>query len=262
MNSVFCLSLVTILLVNINWTESIIFLVDPYMNKMVELSGNNQPCKIHYDRKFMQNTMKKYDPKSIQKVNPQVLNDVSKSCTDSEHKNTGGFIFPGTKWCGPGNIASRYTDLGIYEIEDRCCREHDHCPNHLEPGQCRNGICNVSPFTSSHCDCDQAFRKCLLNANTDVASVIGSIYFNIAQRTCFRERRFCPQGMRDNLSYSWFCAEWKFTPSERYVSPRTQVLDPETKIKNLDEPSKINIDLEQIFGNDEDVSKIMNKSNT
>lgn len=44
----------------------------------------------------MQNTMKKYDPKSIQKVNPQVLNDVSKSCTDSEHKNTGGFIFPGT----------------------------------------------------------------------------------------------------------------------------------------------------------------------
>lgn len=57
------------------------------------------------------------------------------------------FNFKGTKWCGPGNIANGYNDLGYKTDEDRCCREHDHCPNQLEPGQCRQGICNMSPFT-------------------------------------------------------------------------------------------------------------------
>ncbi|EEB16948.1 Phospholipase A2, putative [Pediculus humanus corporis] len=101
-----------------------------------------------------------------------------------------------TKWCGTGNVANSYNDLGIWVKEDRCCREHDHCPIQLEPGQCRNGICNFSPFTRSHCDCDNAFRRCLEKTKSNIANIIGSIYFNVAQGTCISERRFCPQAMR------------------------------------------------------------------
>jgi len=52
-----------------------------------------------------------------------------------------------TKWCGPGNIALDYDDLGSYSLEDECCRAHDHCPDQMQPGQCLYGLCNKSPFT-------------------------------------------------------------------------------------------------------------------
>ncbi|XP_050548186.1 phospholipase A(2)-like [Daktulosphaira vitifoliae] len=58
-----------------------------------------------------------------------------------------GFIYPGTKWCGPGNIAKSYSDLGVYKKEDSCCREHDHCTRFLETGQCTDKLCNTSPYT-------------------------------------------------------------------------------------------------------------------
>lgn len=56
-------------------------------------------------------------------------------------------IFIGTKWCGPGNIAKNYSDLGAYREEDICCREHDHCTRTLETGQCLFNLCNTSPYT-------------------------------------------------------------------------------------------------------------------
>ena len=31
-------------------------------------------------------------------------------------------IFPGTKWCGVGSVASHFHDLGYHEDADRCCR--------------------------------------------------------------------------------------------------------------------------------------------
>jgi len=37
---------------------------------------------------------------------------------------------PGTKWCGPGNIATSYDDLGTEREVDMCCRapsDHPMC---------------------------------------------------------------------------------------------------------------------------------------
>lgn len=107
-----------------------------------------------------------------------------------------GLIYPGTKWCGPGNVTVGYNDLGHHSAEDACCREHDHCPFTIASGQCIHGICNNSPFTRSHCDCDAKFRRCLQNLNTEVANTLGALFFNVIQVTCFKERRPCSQWQR------------------------------------------------------------------
>lgn len=57
-----------------------------------------------------------------------------------------GIIFPGTKWCGPGNIAPNYDDLGSLEDTDKCCRAHDHCDN-IAAGKSRDGLRNDTPYT-------------------------------------------------------------------------------------------------------------------
>lgn len=90
-------------------------------------------------------------------------------------------------------MAKSYDDLGHHSAEDACCREHDHCPSTIAPQQCIHGICNNSPFTRSHCDCDAKFRKCLQNLNTEVANTLGALFFNVIQVTCFKERRPCSQ---------------------------------------------------------------------
>lgn len=65
-----------------------------------------------------------------------------------------------------GTAATDYNDLGFHADEDRCCREHDHCPNVLNVGECRRGLCNTGTFTRSHCDCDARLRRCLQSLNT------------------------------------------------------------------------------------------------
>ena len=54
--------------------------------------------------------------------------------------------FPKTKWCGPGNTALNYDDLGEDQDTDNCCREHDHCPISLDPGKEMFGIRNTRLF--------------------------------------------------------------------------------------------------------------------
>ncbi|XP_054154049.1 phospholipase A2 large subunit-like [Oppia nitens] len=70
--------------------------------------------------------------------------------------------FPNTKWCGPGNTARSYHDLGEDRETDKCCREHDHCDinvDALDTG-C-GGVANNGLFTISGCHCDRKFRDCL-----------------------------------------------------------------------------------------------------
>lgn len=55
-------------------------------------------------------------------------------------------IFPGTLWCGPGNIADNDSELGYFEETDRCCQKHDHCDGILA-GETKYGLTNDSPYT-------------------------------------------------------------------------------------------------------------------
>ncbi|GFR30780.1 phospholipase A2 [Trichonephila clavata] len=97
------------------------------------------------------------------------------------------FIYPGTKWCGSGNVSAHYDDLGPEVEADMCCRDHDHCNESILGRESKYGLDNNSPFTKSHCDCDQSFYNCLKAADTRTSHRVGRLFFNFLQMECFRE---------------------------------------------------------------------------
>uniref|UniRef100_A0A182IZQ4 Phospholipase A2 n=1 Tax=Anopheles atroparvus TaxID=41427 RepID=A0A182IZQ4_ANOAO len=96
-------------------------------------------------------------------------------------------IIPGTKWCGTGDIAESYHDLGDDATMDRCCRTHDLCPMKVRAYQKRYSLSNNSIYTKSHCKCDDMLYECLKATNTSAAQVMGSIYFNLVQVPCLED---------------------------------------------------------------------------
>ncbi|KAK3594784.1 hypothetical protein CHS0354_030731, partial [Potamilus streckersoni] len=63
-------------------------------------------------------------------------------------------IFPGTKWCGKGDLAKCYDDLGPDQETDSCCRDHDCCPYIIPPFTSRYNVFNYRFHSLIHCDCD------------------------------------------------------------------------------------------------------------
>ncbi|CAG2067380.1 unnamed protein product [Timema podura] len=72
----------------------------------------------------------------------------------SKRELTDVLIVPGTKWCGPHQLASRYVELGPLSLIDRCCRKHDHCRIAIPGFSNKYHFFNYRPFTLSHCGCD------------------------------------------------------------------------------------------------------------
>lgn len=99
-------------------------------------------------------------------------------------------IFPGTKWCGKGNISSPQEELGRFQGTDKCCREHDHAVDFIEPQSAKHGIGNTHVWPITNCDDDNTFFHCLLNdqsASKLASACVGTIYFNIVQLKCFKQ---------------------------------------------------------------------------
>ncbi|KAH8306868.1 hypothetical protein KR018_009933, partial [Drosophila ironensis] len=97
-------------------------------------------------------------------------------------------IIPGTKWCGTGDIADTYSDLGSEMAMDRCCRQHDLCPVKIRAYQHKYELNNDSLYTKSHCICDDLLFSCLKMTNTSASQLMGSIYFNLVQVPCLDGR--------------------------------------------------------------------------
>jgi len=94
-------------------------------------------------------------------------------------------IIPGTKWCGTGDIATTFSDLGTERQMDTCCRTHDLCPIKIRAYEAKYNITNNSIYTKSHCVCDDMLYDCLKKlADISAAQLMGSIYFNIVQVPC------------------------------------------------------------------------------
>ncbi|XP_050976185.1 group 3 secretory phospholipase A2 isoform X2 [Labeo rohita] len=101
------------------------------------------------------------------------------------HRSKRAWMIPGTLWCGSGNEATAFTDLGVFEDTDKCCREHDHCKDIIPSFSYDHGVFNTNIFTLSHCDCDNRFRRCLLGVNNTVSNLVGYGYFNVLKMRCF-----------------------------------------------------------------------------
>ncbi|CAH1642090.1 unnamed protein product [Spodoptera littoralis] len=127
---------------------------------------------------------------------------------------------PGTKWCGKGFSATRYSQLGGHTRTDRCCRVHDlRCPFWIGGMEKKYGIYNWRVNTLMHCRCDERFRACLKLADTSVSNMVGKLFFNVVQTKCFilKPVKMCTQRswwgkclrrgytkqafLRDNLPY-------------------------------------------------------------
>ncbi|CAL7941136.1 unnamed protein product [Xylocopa violacea] len=96
-------------------------------------------------------------------------------------------VLPGTKWCGAGDIAENYHDLGQDVEIDRCCRSHDLCPVKIRAQRSRYNLTNYSIYTKSHCTCDEALYNCLKAASQSSARIIGHIYFNVLKVPCIED---------------------------------------------------------------------------
>lgn len=92
-----------------------------------------------------------------------------------------------------GNAAANYSDLGSHRDIDMCCRTHDYCPKYILSGECIRGTCNNSKYVRSHCDCDLKFQQCLRDLKNPVANLIGSIFFNMMQLVCYKEKNGCEE---------------------------------------------------------------------
>lgn len=96
-------------------------------------------------------------------------------------------ILPGTNWCGMGDRATSYNDLGFESDIDICCRAHDFCPVRLSAFSSGYGLFNWSFYTRSHCWCDQNFLDCLQQAESPLSSVVMKFYFSIMKTTCLND---------------------------------------------------------------------------
>lgn len=148
-----------------------------------------------------------------------------------------GFIVPGTLWCGSGNKAPSYGDLGVFSETDSCCREHDQCKHTILSFHSQFGVFNGNIFTMSHCDCDNRFHNCLKEANDSISDVVGYTFFNLLKMHCFQfsHRLQCAQR-------NWFgmCKETKMAlyadvhpptlyestqPAEGFMNGTTSTID-------------------------------------
>ncbi|KAG8231738.1 hypothetical protein J437_LFUL012016 [Ladona fulva] len=93
-------------------------------------------------------------------------------------------ILPGTKWCGTGDLATTYYDLGPDMELDVCCRSHDLCPVKVRAFTSRFNLTNYSIYSKSHCECDEMFYNCLKRTSHPNALMIGNFYFNLLRVPC------------------------------------------------------------------------------
>ncbi|XP_076034004.1 phospholipase A2-like [Oratosquilla oratoria] len=98
-----------------------------------------------------------------------------------------GFTVPGTKWCGDGDSAADYDDLGTSVELDKCCREHDLCPDFMYAGETKHNLTNNGLFTRSHCSCDEKLASCFHQVNSLMSNSIGNVFFTVWHMKCYKE---------------------------------------------------------------------------
>jgi len=150
-------------------------------------------------------------------------------------------VYPGTKWCGPGDDAEDYDDIGRLKNADKCCRAHDLCPVHILAFETKYHYFNYRPYTVTHCTCDENLFNCLKTTTAEVpaerkdSNIIGDVFFKEVNPPCFRleRQKYC---VKRHWSQIW-CMQWDW--SDRVAVVRTYLAGQWFKVNNTDEiPNK------------------------
>ncbi|XP_077164503.1 group 3 secretory phospholipase A2 [Paroedura picta] len=118
-----------------------------------------------------------------------------------------GWTMPGTLWCGAGNSAGNFTQLGVFQGPDVCCREHDQCEAQIAALGYKYGMRNYRLHTISHCDCDAQFRHCLMTLNDTISNFIGVSFFNLLEVPCF-----VLEEVEECVEWQWWSGCKRFAP--------------------------------------------------
>ncbi|KAK6190731.1 hypothetical protein SNE40_002531 [Patella caerulea] len=161
----------------------------------IERSGSTEQCYVYGHRDIIKQILEEETSSPVIPITREEIHNIINSCTadintllefSTNKRYKRRLIYPGTKWCGAGNISSNYSDLGEHAETDSCCREHDHCPNYILPFNTKDGLTNYGLFSKLHCDCDDAFYNCLKSTTEKAAIDVGYLYFNILKVNCFK----------------------------------------------------------------------------
>ncbi|XP_064468917.1 uncharacterized protein LOC135383358 [Ornithodoros turicata] len=113
-------------------------------------------------------------------------------------------MYPGTKWCGYGDIAESYDDFGEARTTDTCCRDHDKAGDTIAAFGEKHGVFNSHLYTMSKCESDRKFYECLLADRTSSSGNVGLIYFDILRISCYD---YAPEVKCTSWFLSWFQEE-------------------------------------------------------
>ncbi|KAJ3645128.1 hypothetical protein Zmor_022815 [Zophobas morio] len=96
-------------------------------------------------------------------------------CDERQKRDVSDLLrVPGTKWCGKGYSADKYTRLGGFSRTDKCCRRHDlSCRFWIGAFETKWGLFNWRINTIMHCSCDERSVEgcCMLSGDRGVVRV-------------------------------------------------------------------------------------------
>lgn len=153
-------------------------------------------------------------------------------------------VYPGTLWCGPGDDADDYDDLGYLRETDKCCRRHDNCPVDILPFQTKYHYFNYRPWTVTHCTCDENLFNCLKKVGGDEkadSDEVGDVFFKEVNPPCFRLERgkYCS---KKHWSHLW-CDEYTWANDvaviHDYLAGEWKKVNDTSEIANKPETQKI-----------------------
>ncbi|XP_066603430.1 phospholipase A2-like [Prorops nasuta] len=150
-------------------------------------------------------------------------------------------IFPGTKWCGSGDIAANYEDLGRFTETDACCREHDHCDDIIDAKETKHNLTNPDFHTRLECSCDEKFYDCLHRSGDKAANKVGFLYFSLLNTQCFR-KDYPIVKCKTSTSYLRRCLEYELNERQPKVyqwfdvPPYSRTKSPPTNNTNEEYP--------------------------
>nr|WLP01546.1 secretory phospholipase A2 isoform X3 [Androctonus crassicauda] len=216
-------------IVKITFSESQVY-VYPYGSKLILVEPNEDSSKVNSRRCFLydENDVENYitegdieeDIIKLLKCDNGDVKSRRKRTTDKILKTL--TIFPGTNWCGAGNKSEDNDELGKFDESDNCCKQHDECFDVIGANQTKYGLKNSGLTTLSHCDCDDAFYRCLKEVDSPVSFSIGNLFFNVLRMKCFR-KDYPIIGCKKEIDIIKRCEEYDFDEGK---SKEWQMFDP------------------------------------